>query len=163
MRVKKIAGSLLVIGMAVQILWGVLWLVCNATPEWTYPESEYYIEAAGTWILDEYTGVLYPAIINVCQMVTGWFGLPFQGLLYLLQLVAAFLCASGFVALCRYDRSTTEGRPVGREKERKRLWNAFGGLYLMTVPLCVQWHLSVLPQFTANLPMRQTLSRRSRS
>lgn len=136
MRVKKTAVSLLVMGMAVQILLGAGWLLCNATAAWTYPESAYYLSVADTFVMDEYTGVLYPVLIRACQIVEGGLGLPFEGVLSLLQIVVAFFCYSGFVALCRSRN--------GEKNRKQHGFNIFGGLYLLTVPLCVQWHLSVL-------------------
>lgn len=136
MKVRKTVISLLTIGMAVQILIGIIWIVCNFPSGWTYPETEYYISVADSWVLDEYTGVLYPVLIKACQTVTGWLGLPFEGLLYLVQIIVAFLCYSVFVMLCCL-------RGCNR---RECLRAGFGGLYLLTIPLCVQWHLSVLPQ-----------------
>ena len=136
MRVRKIATSLLVMGMTVQILLGVVWILCNFPSGWTYPESEYYITVADSWVFDEYTGVLYPVLIKGSQMVMSFLGLPFEGLLYLVQIIVAFVCYTAFVILCRWN--------TGRTSKRLR-WAAFGGLYLLTVPLCVQWHLSILP------------------
>ncbi len=136
MRLRKTAGSLLAIGMVVQILTGVLWILCNFPSEWSYPESEYYISAAGSWVIDEYTGVLYPMLIRVCQMITGWFGLPFEWLICLVQLGTAFLCYSAFILWCKKGEGS---------RRRVLLQAGFGGLYLLTVPLCVQWHLSILP------------------
>ncbi len=152
MRVRKTAASLLVIGMTVQILLGIVWILCNFPSQWTYPETEYYISVADSWILDEYTGVLYPVLIKGSQMVMGFLGLPFEGLLYLVQIIVAFMCYSVFVLLCWWNRDTAHGHGEGEEQgilrggNRKSLFRAaFGGLYLMTVPLCVQWHLSILP------------------
>ena len=136
MRVRKIASCLLVIGMSVQILMGIVWILCNFPSGWTYPEAEYYISVADSWVLDEYTGVLYPVLIKGSQIVMGCLGLPFEGLLYLVQIIASFVCYSAFVILCRWNR--------GRNPQ-SLLRGAFGGLYLLTVPLCVQWHLSILP------------------
>ena len=135
MRVRKTAASLLVIGMTVQILLGILWILCNFPSGWTYPETEYYIAVADSWVLDEYTGVLYPVLIRGCRVLMGRLGVPFEGLLYLVQISVAFVCDSAFVMLCRWGLCG-----------RKMLLRAgFGGLYLLTVPLCVQWHLSILP------------------
>lgn len=136
MRVRKIATSLLVMGMTVQILLGVVWILCNFPSGWTYPESEYYITVADSWVFDEYTGVLYPVLIKGCQVVMGFLGLPFEGLLYLVQIIVAFVCYTAFVILCLWNTGRTH---------KRLLRAAFGGLYLLTVPLCVQWHLSILP------------------
>ncbi len=141
MRVRKIAASLLVIGMTVQILLGMIWILCNFPSGWMYPESAYYISVAESKILDEYAGILYPALIKGCQVVTGLLGLSFEGLLYLLQIGAAFVCGSAFVLFCRWDRER-----INSCRRKEFLCAGFGGLYLLTVPLCAQWHLSILPQ-----------------
>ncbi len=134
MRVRKTAASLLVIGMTVQILLGIVWILCNFPSKWTYPETEYYISVADSWILDEYTGILYPVLIKVSQVLMGFLGLSFEIFIYFVQTIAAFGSYSVFVMLCQ------------RKKDHRRLLYAgFGGLYLLTVPLCVQWHLSILP------------------
>ncbi len=136
MRIKKTAAGLLAIGMIVQIVTGIIWIACNFPSRWSYPESEYYISVADSWVMDEYTGVLYPALIWVSRIIMGCFGLPFEVLIYFVQLIVAFLCCSAFIWLCRKDEN--RGRNV-------LLQSGFAGLYLLTVPLCVQWHLSILP------------------
>ncbi len=140
MRVRKIASSLLVIGMTVQILLGVVWILCNFPSGWSFPKSEYYISVAESKLLDEYTGILYPALIKGFRVVAGLLGVSFEGLLYLCQIIAAFVCNSVFVLLCRWDREC-----INSCRRKELLYAGFGGLYLMTVPLCVQWHLSILP------------------
>lgn len=147
---KSIAG-LLFIGMAVQIAVGIIWIFCNFPTRWQFAETEYYVKAAASIgteavegnvsiILDEYTGLLYPLVIRVVESIMKPFGLSCEALLVLLQLAAAVLCYCLFWWLCGAG---------------SRLWsfqNIFMGLYLLTVPLSVQWHLTVLPlSFTSSL------------
>ena len=131
--IKQVLKRFLMLLMAVQILLGIMWILCNFLTTQQYTETERYVNAAKGGAIDEYMGVLYPILIRVAQILTQPFGGRYEILLYLLQLGTAFIGCSGFVAL--------SSRTVAGSREAFGL----GGLFLMTIPLNVQWHLAVLP------------------
>lgn len=124
--IKKSIKGLFVISMAVQIILGILWMGANFLSVQQFAETKEYLEASRTFRLDEYMGILYPLILRIC---------PLYPVLYLLQLIAAFLSNCIFMSFSG----------IGREKlfDCK---NIFGALYLMTIPFIMQLHMSVLPQ-----------------
>lgn len=133
LRFRKIAATLLGIGMTVQIVTGILWILCQFPAGLSFPESEYLLSVSETFVMDEYTGPLYPALIAGCRLITGVCGLPFAWLLYLLQIAAAFFSYKVFLGT------------LLKNTEAQKWQVYFGSLYLMTVPLCVSWHVSLLP------------------
>lgn len=132
--IRKIVAGLLAIGMTVQIVMGMVWIACNFPSKWQFLETESYVRASASFVMDEYTGVLYPLLIRIAGMVMGIFGLPYEILIVLGQLLIALLCYCAFWKLCGVSGRLWSGKGI------------FMGLYLLTVPLCAQWHLTVLPQ-----------------
>lgn len=134
---KKIISGLLVIGMSVQIILGMIWIATHFANSGSMPESVYYKDAAFGGVIDEYMGILYPVIYRICCLVMAVFGVPGEWLLYGIQLICAWFCYSLFIKITGLI-DNRDGNVILR--------SAFGGLYLLTVPLCVQWHLCVLPR-----------------
>lgn len=130
--VKKCIKGLLVIGMAVQICFGLIWMGANLFSMQTFSESAEYIEVSKSFVLDEYTGILYPVLLFLLRSVFG--ENMCYTVLYLLQLAAAFFSGCFFLKLSG----------LGKEKLCSGR-NVCGSLYLMTVPFVMQLHLAVLP------------------
>ncbi|MBQ8230338.1 MAG: hypothetical protein IJZ34_00200 [Lachnospiraceae bacterium] len=129
--IKQVLSRFLFLLMSAQIVLGLLWTLCNLTSGGQFSETERYVEAAAGGALDEYMGVLYPVLIRVAQFITSPFGGHYEVALYLLQSGVALSCYIGFIRLC------------GWSGHRRKA--VTGGLFLLTIPLCVQWHLAVLP------------------
>ena len=129
--IKQVLARFLFLLMSGQIVLGLLWILCNHTSGGQFSETERYVEAAAGGALDEYMGVLYPVLIRVAQFITSPFGGHYEVALYLLQSGVALTCYIGFIRLCGWS-----------DHNRKAV---SGGLFLLTLPLCVQWHLAVLP------------------
>lgn len=129
--IKQVLARFLFLLMSGQIVLGLLWILCNHTSGGQFSETERYVEAAAGGALDEYMGVLYPVLIRVAQFITSPFGGHYEVALYLLQSGVALTCYIGFIRLCGWS-----------DHNRKAV---SGGLFLLTIPLCVQWHLAVLP------------------
>ena len=165
--VKKTITGLFAIAMGVQILLGLVWIGCNLGSGCFAQETVIYEKAAQTLVMDEYVGVLYPLLIRLCQLIMGLFGLSYEILLYVLQLIVALFCGCAFLQLSGMlgHRGTGDagcgaaGEGVAGECEcvsgecgvgRRIPGNGpatwFLGAYFVTIPLCVQWHLTVLPR-----------------
>ena len=134
--IKQVLARFLFLLMSGQIVLGLLWILCNHTSGGQFSETERYVEAAAGGALDEYMGVLYPVLIRVAQFITSPFGGHYEVALYLLQSGVALTCYIGFIRLCGWS-----------DHNRKAV---SGGLFLLTLPLCVQWHLAVLPNSLAS-------------
>lgn len=128
---KKILSKTLLFGMGIQIVLGLVWLILNFPASWEYPESRELFKAAESWQLDEYTGVLYPLLLRIFGWLTGNRKMLLKGILSILQLGAAFLAYKCFLK-----------QIFGEKKKYKAV---FGTCFLITVPLILQWHLSLLP------------------
>ncbi len=128
---KKILSKTLLFGMGIQIVLGLVWLILNFPASWEYPESRELFKAAESWQLDEYTGVLYPLLLRIFGWLTGNREKLLKGILSILQLGAAFLAYRRFLK-----------QILGEKKKWKKV---FGTCFLLTVPLALQWHLSLLP------------------
>lgn len=128
---KKVLSGTILLGMGIQIVIGLVWLILNFPASWEYPESRELFKAAESWQLDEYTGVLYPLLLRILGWLTGNREMLLKGILSILQLGAAFLAYKCFLK-----------QTLGEKKKWKAV---FGAIFLLTIPLALQWHLSLLP------------------
>lgn len=124
---KEIAYRFLLVLMGAQIILGALWFIVNLTKVQGFPEAPELLEISRTWVLDDYVGIAYPALLWLLQKVFGgYYMIP----LYVLQLV--FL----FGAVCFLLEK------VGIAKKDKILW---GGAYVVTLPMIMQFVAVGLP------------------
>ncbi len=129
-----VTGGICVIGLSVQILLGLTWMVCNFAGFQKFGDSYLYLKSSGTFLCDEYTGILYPALMLLARGIEGILRLPGRSILYLLQLSAAFFAARFFLSsVC----------PV------RGFWREWGSLAILTYPMAMQCHLAVLPDSLA--------------
>lgn len=128
--ILAVAGRVLFIGVSVQIVLGLVWLVYNFTGCQQFGETFMYEEISKTLICDEYEGILYPVLIRMAKGIEGLLLIPYRYFLYLLQLGVAF--GSAYTLL----------RSVGFTG---RLWRIWGSLAFLTFPMAMQCHVAVLP------------------
>lgn len=89
----KIVGGVLFIGCSIQVVLGIVWMVCNlGTFQW-FPDSNLYVEISKSFICDEYEGILYPLLVMLARGVGNVIPIPYFTYLYLLQLAVAFMVA----------------------------------------------------------------------
>lgn len=120
--IRAVLGRILVIGLSLQIVFGLAWMCCSFTGVQWFAESSFYVKVSESLIYDEYTGILYPLLL----MLTGKKYL----LLCLLQLVAAL--GAGYVF-------------AGAVGVKSHVWRIWGSLVLLTYPMAMQCHMAVLP------------------
>lgn len=116
--------------MAIQIVLGVLYIGCNFMAVPQYRETAVYLEMTENFVADEYTGILYPLLVWLCDAIPL---IPFQIPIYLIQIFAGILCVYHFVC-------------VWTEKKSLAFVCA---LWVNTIPLVAQVHMSVLPHSLA--------------
>lgn len=131
-KVRKILIGMLFGAMALQILFGVLWLCANIGTGQLFLVSEEYVANARALRFDEYSGVLYVLLVALGLGIETVLGLPYYIFVSLIQLAAAF------VSGCLFFQCVRKGKPRLFD-----LRNVFGSLYLMTVPMLLQSHLAV--------------------
>ncbi len=122
--------------MTVQIVLGVLWMgktmvstFTRGLSDWHFAETDRLLQASTDWVLDEYTGVLYPAILAAARSIFPS-GIAFEGVVQLLQVVVSFLACLALLHAC-----SLQGKAA-----------VCGALYLATIPFNALFHMSLLPQ-----------------
>ena len=143
--IRQTLRYLLILLGAAQILMGLVWILCNISFGCAHERTAIYMEAAAGGALDDYTGVLYPLIIRMVRLLTEPLGMSFEPAIYLLQLAGAVVGCTIFWQLSC----------ASKEKLAWKRWEDWGrGLLLVTIPLCAQWHLTILPNsLTASIFM----------
>ncbi len=126
-----VAGRICVIGFSIQIVLGLLWMLCNFNGFQEFGDSYRYVKISKDFLCDEYTGILYPVLLLFARGVEKLCFVPCSCVMYLLQLLTALYAAHAFL------------QAVGITGRGKNLW---GSLVLLTSPLAMQCHLAVLPE-----------------
>ena len=116
--------------MAVQIVFGILYIGSNFMTVPQFYETARYVDMAETQVVDEYAGILYPMLIRFCRMLPI---IPYQIPIYILQILMGIFGVYHFA--CTWT-------------DRKGL--AMGcSLWMNTIPFVAQAHVTVLPHSLA--------------
>lgn len=134
-QIKESIRGLLAIGMGTQCILGIVWMLLCFPYLQNLQRTSDYIEAAHSFVVDEYMGILYPVLIAGADILENISGIPFYCFLYLLQVSAGFVAGSVFVYLLRGSKGRIFSLP-----------DMAGSLFLLTIPMAAQCHLAVLPQ-----------------
>lgn len=133
---KTIQYSLFLIS-TIQIILGAAYVILNIS---YLPENIRTIEIldiVNTWKIDEYLGVLYPILVWVGIGIEGLIGIPYYSLIYIFQLFFAFFSCKLFIRnLC--------------SKEISSCYVLWASLYIMSIPMVLQCHMSILEKSIAN-------------
>ncbi len=119
------------VGMGIQIVLGILWMLGNMTVFHNYPDSYLYLKISESLVCDEYEGILYPLMVRLFRGAEDLVGIPYYVFLYGIQLGMAFAAA-----YCFLDTSW-------QQTTARKIWASLG---LVTFPLAMQCHLAVLPE-----------------
>lgn len=125
---------LAIIVMCGQILLSLYWIYKNIAAVPGFGDTIEYLELSETFAPDEYRPILFPVILRLVQNASSHIGLPYQTLLYILQLVVSF-CAI-FSAV--YYASRTSGYQFGF------LPRLFFTAYIWSLPMIVWFNCTVL-------------------
>lgn len=131
---KGIAYRFLLLLMGAQIILGALWFFGNLTAVQALPEAEELLEISRTWVLDDYVGIAYPALLWLFQKLFGGF---YTVPLYALQLATVFGAACFLLEKAGIVKKDQNGRVNFR-----LLW---GGAYIATLPMIMQFVAAGLP------------------
>lgn len=165
--VRGVVCGFLFIGLSVQIVLGIFWMLANFGGVQEFGESVRYVEMSKSFLCDEYTGILYPVLLMVARALGSILHLKYYRVLYAAQLLVALFASHRFVQACgfveaaerrsrvggknREGESPEAGENVARQRKGghdaalRLFWDIWGSLCLLTVPMAMQCHLAVLP------------------
>ena len=129
-----IAAYIFYVACAIQMLLGAVWMIRQFPYLQNWQSSVEYLDISQTFVMDEYTGPVYPALLRIFTEIERLSGLPFYMPVYLLQLAAAGW--SGFLF-------AEKGMGCSRKHA------AWAAGYLTSFPLLLQFHLSIRPESLA--------------
>ena len=79
----------------IQIVLGLIYIGSNFSVVPQFRDTSIYLEMAGEFIPDEYTGLLYPGLVKICSSLGA---VPYQIPIYLIQLSLGVFCVYHFVS-----------------------------------------------------------------
>lgn len=111
---------------------GILWISRNINFIPIYGDTTEYFELSKTLIVDQYRGILYPAIVRIASDLSQITGLTTQALIYSLQLIVAILATYSLAMVLLL------GKP------RAKLLSAIIAISVTLNPLVAHFCLTVL-------------------
>lgn len=130
--VSVILGRLLFIGFSTQIVFGIVWMICNFGYLQLFGDTAYYVSLSSKFRGDGDVGILYPALLLLARALGELTNIPWYSIVYVLQLVLAGF--AGYILL----------RKIGLFG-LKTIWLAWGSLVVITFPPLMQINMAVLP------------------
>lgn len=119
--IRTLLGNMLVVGLSLQILFGLGWMVASFGKPPQFGEIQ--------------TGLLYPALIQIARGFEAVFRIPYYCFLSVLQSGCAGAASFSGLLMLR----------GGQKGRQDRLWAFWGSLVLLTNPMAMQCHLAPLP------------------
>lgn len=127
----QIAGRFLFIGISVQIVLGIGWMIRSFGIFPEFGDSYLWLQAANSLVCDDYMGIGYPLFLMLAKGIESISSIPYTFFVYTVQILFAF--GSGVVFLRSFGLI------------RRKLLLYWGSLALLTCPFAMQCHLAVLP------------------
>ena len=121
----QIAGRFLFIGISVQIVLGICWMIraFGIFPE--FGDSYLWLRAADTLVCDDYMGIGYPLFLMLAKGIESISSIPYPFFVYTVQILFAFYGGVVFLRSCGMT---------------KKVWLVWGSLGLLTCPFALQCH-----------------------
>ena len=116
--------------VVLQIVLGAIYIGSNFLVVPQFRDTSIYLEMAGEFIPDEYTGILYPGLVKLCSSLGA---VPYQIPVYLIQLSLGIFCVYHFVS------TWTDQKVIA----------IVCALWVNTIPFVAQAHVTVLPHSLA--------------
>lgn len=136
--IRGIICGVFFIGMSVQVALGIVWAAANFASLPGYPDSSMYVEMSKTFLCDEYTGILYPAMLMLARGIAGVLPIRYYSVMYLVQLTVSCYASHRFLRSCGVVSADNRRGPA-------LFWDIWCTLCLMTIPMIMQCHMAVLP------------------
>lgn len=125
---------LLLCVMFVQIVLGILWITKNLEVIPGFGDTTEYLELSQTFAPDEYRPILFPILLRLIQMAAAQLNIPYQTLLYVLQLVINYFAI--FTAVHYVSKSAKYLPGI--------LLELFFTTYIWTLPMILWFNCTVL-------------------
>ena len=117
------AGRFLFIGISVQIVLGICWMIRSFGIFPEFGDSYLWLAAAGTFVCDDYMGIGYPLFLMLAKGIEAVSSIPYTFFVYTVQILFAFY--SGVVFLRSFGGTAKKWFPV------------WGSLGLLTYPFAM--------------------------
>lgn len=140
---SAVLGRLLFIGFSFQIVLGIIWMIGNFGYLQLFGDTAFYVKVSGNLVTDEYTGVLYPALLLFIRAICTVLPLKWFSVMYFLQLV--FAGFSGYFFLDTIEFGKHLRGAAGSSEKRGLFIQIWGSLVLLTFPFCMQCHMAIMP------------------
>lgn len=134
--IKYVLFALFSLLMIAQIGLGMGWMFMNWGTVPIFRDTDFYIQAAENLVLDEYVGILYPVLIRMAKIGGQFVGIPYAGIIYTMQSMAAVYATVYLLKRCKWIQGN------GWKRMAEYL---FLTAYIFTFPMILQLHFSVLP------------------
>ncbi len=113
-----------------QVVCGIWYIGSDFMTVPQFRDTSIYLEMSEQFVMDEYTGLLYPLLVKISYSIFhSFYYIP----IYLLQIIAGLFCVYHFV--CAFTE--------------KKIPAVICALWLNTVPFVAQAHMTVLPHSLA--------------
>lgn len=129
-RIGQVVYRIFFIGISLQIIVGIGWMLANFNNVQEFGESDTLIEISSSFLYDEYVGILYPIIIWLVKGIEKVTSIPYFMVLYFLQLIMGWY--AGSCLLQTFSKNISS------------FWKIWGTFGLLTIPIVMQCHLAVL-------------------
>ena len=84
------AGRFLFIGISVQIVLGICWMIRSFGIFPEFGDSYLWLAAAGTFVCDDYMGIGYPLFLMLAKGIEAVSSIPYTFFVYTVQILFAF-------------------------------------------------------------------------
>lgn len=122
--------------MLSQVGLGMRWITRNLGSIPVFADTELYVQAAETFVVDEYMGILYPLLIRIAKMVEQCLGISYAGVVYAIQVITAIYA---IVYMLK------NGSWINGYRWRCIAKYILITAYVFTFPLLLQLHFAILP------------------
>ncbi len=135
-RLAEVLQITIYIWMVIQVLMGAGWIVRNLGKLPDFHESKEILTMSATLCVDEYTGYLYPLVMRIFTTIAKWINIPAYSMVYILQLLVAYLAYEYFFKQVVF----VDSRKKGIYRRRIPIYV----LFVLSIPTIIQVHMSVL-------------------
>ena len=134
--IKYVLYYLFAFLMLSQVGLGVRWITWNVGTIPVFSDTDLYVQAAETLVVDEYMGILYPVLIRIAKMVEQCLGISYAWVVYAIQVITAIYA---IVYMLK------NGSWINGYRWRCIVKYILITAYVFTFPILLQLHFAILP------------------